>query len=160
MIKPDRSSQRTRPVRRLAVALVVTVLLAACSSSSPTRQFQTELGPSSDNPLPVVLSDETGLVTSIEAQPFDTHLDYGQPAIQADPTDPRAFFVTWGGGPSHDAALTFKPFQDGYLLRLELHSGSGFPGGGDGALHIGVVRIVTTRPIPLGTIQVGGSANT
>lgn len=148
-------------MRRLAVALVVTVLLASCSSSAPSRQFQTDMRAAEGaDALPVVLSDETGLVSAIEGGPFNLTADYGQPAIQADPTDPNAFFVTWGSGPARDATLSFKQFQDGYLLRLELHTRSGFPGGSTMELRLGVVRIVTSRPVPIDSIVAGGSANT
>ena len=140
-------------------ALLVAVLLAACSTVSG-RQFQADMrfAPEAE-PLPVVLTDETGLVTGIDGGPFNLNADYGQPAIQPDPTDPSAFFVIWGSGPVQDAALSFEPFQDGYLVRLELHTRSGFPGGSTGELRPGIVRIVTSRPIPLDSIVAGGSAN-
>ena len=149
-------------------ALLVAVLLAACSTGSG-RPFQADMrfAPEAE-PLPVVLTDETGLVTGIDGGPFNMNIDggpfnmnadYGQPAIQPDPTDPSAFFVTWGSGPVQDAALSFEPFQDGYLVRLELHTRSGFPGGSTGELRPGIVRIVTSRPIPLDSIVAGGSAN-
>lgn len=111
--------------------------------------------------LPVVLSDETGLVSSIEGGPFNLTADYGEPAIQADPTDPNAFFITWGSGPARDATLSFKRFQDGYLLRLELHTNGGIFGGGSTMeMRLGAVRIVTSRPIPIDSIVAGGSSHT
>lgn len=147
--------------RRSVMTLFAAIVLAGCSSA-PSRQFQADMRfAEGADPLPVVLTDETGLVTGIEGGPFDLHVDDGAPAIQADPGDPNAFFVTWGSGPIRDAALSFKPFQDGYLVRLELHTNGGIFGGGSTMeMRLGAVRIVTSRPIPLGTIQVGGSANT
>jgi len=143
-------------VRRVAVALLVpvavAVVVAACSSS--VRQFNDEA-----DPYPVVLNDETGLVTGIESVSFDPDVGW-EIAVRPDPTDPNAFFISWVGGPAHDAALSFKLFQDGYLLSLDLHSNGGFPGGGT---LVGVprrVRIVTSTPIPFDAIQVGGSAAT
>lgn len=155
MIGLARWSGRATSVRGIAVALLVAVGLAACSDPASVRQFSDEA-----DPYPVVLDDETGLVTGIESLSFDPYGDHGQPAVRADPTDPNAFFITWFGGPAHDATLSFKPFQDGYLLRLEVHTNPGFPGGG---LTVGiprVVRIVTSSPIPIEAILAGGSANT
>ncbi len=154
----DRSSVIPNVVGRITVVLVA-ILLAACSTA-PSRQFQADMRAGEGvDALPVVLSDETGLVSAIEGGPFNLTADYGEPAIQPDPTDPSAFFVTWGSGPVQDAALSFEPFQDGYLVRLELHTRSGFPGGSTGELRPGIVRIVTSRPIPLDSIVAGGSAN-
>lgn len=161
MIGDSRRSGHVNPVRRIAVAVLVAVailvafVIAACSDPSSVRQFS-----DAADPYPVVLNDETGLVTGIESMPFDTFNDWGEPSIREDPTDPNAFFITWFGGPAHDAALSFKPFQDGYLLRLELHANRGFPGGGTAVGVPRVVRIVTSSPISLDAILVGGSANT
>ena len=151
-----RSHGRDPTLRRLSLVLLVAIALAACAA--PSRQFQTDLRLGEDRPYPVVLSDETGLVTRIEPGPIDPGLDYGKPAIRADPTDPNAFIVSWGGGPGKDAALVFKAFQDGYLLGLDAHSGSGFPGGTTGELVLRDVRIVTLTPIPLESIVAGGSS--
>ena len=148
-------------VRLLAgrVALLVTVVVAACSAPIPSRLFQTDLRFSEEAaPYPVVLSDETGLVTGIESAPVDLRFDYGKPAIRADPTNSSAFILSWGGGPGKDSALFYKAFRDGYLLRLEAHSGSGFPVGGTLSLIFRDVRIVTSSPIPLGSIVTGGSS--
>ena len=157
MIGDSRWSGHANPMRRLAVALLlaVAVVVAACSDPASVRQFSDEA-----DPYPVVLDDETGLVTGIASVPLDTFDNWGEPAIRADPTDPNAFFITWFGGPAHDAALSFKPFQDGYLLRLEVHANCGFPCGRTAIGVPRVVRIVTSSPIPLDSIQVGGSANT
>ncbi len=148
-------------MRRTAAVLFVAIVLAGCSSP-PSRQFQADMrfAEGADS-LPVVLTDESGLVTGIDGGPFNLNADYGEPAIQADPSDPNAFFFTWAAGSAHDAALSFKPFQDGYLVRLEMHTNGGILGGGSTLeLRFGVVRIVTSSRIPLGSIQVGGSANT
>lgn len=157
MIGPARWFGHVNPMRRVAAALLVAVavVVAACSDPSSVRQFSDD-----GAPYPVVLNDETGLVTGIDSVSFDPFGDRGQPAVRADPTDPNAFFITWFGGPAHDAALSFKLFQDGYLLRLEVHGRPGFPGGGTSVGVPRVVRIVTSSPIPLDAIQVGGSANT
>ena len=145
--------------RLVGIVTLLAVAIAACAVPTPTRLFQTDLRPGEDPSYPVVLSDETGLVTSIELGSVTPGFDYGEPAIRADPSDPNAFIFSWGGGPGSDAALFFKQFQDGYLLRLEAHSGSGLFGGSDLSLHLRDVRIVTSTPIPIDSIVAGGSSN-
>lgn len=146
-------------MRRMSFLLLVAVALAACSAPPSSRLFQTDLRPGGDRPYPVVLSDETGLVTGIEPGPMEPGFDYGEPAIRADPINPNAFILSWGGGPGEDAALFFKAFQDGYLLGLEAHTGSGLFGGSTGELVLRDVRITTSSPIALESIVAGGSPN-
>ncbi|MEO8469374.1 MAG: hypothetical protein ABI573_06865 [Chloroflexota bacterium] len=143
----------------VGLAVLVAMAITACSTPTPSRLFQTDLRPGEDPSYPVVLSDETGLVTRIEPAPTTPGFDYGAPAVRADPTDPNAFILSWGGGPGSDAALFFKQFQGGYLLRLEAHTRCGFFCSGDSALHLHDVRIVTSNPIPIESIVAGGSAN-
>ena len=145
---------QAQPVRRIAVALIVAVAVVVAACSSSVRQFNDEA-----DPYPVVLNDETGLVTGIESVPFDPDVGW-EIAVRPDPTDPNAFFISWVGGRAHDAALSFKLFQDGYLLSLDLHSNGGFFGGGTALGVPRRVRIATSTPIPLDSIQVGGSAKT
>lgn len=161
MIGHRRSPGNSGMVPRMAAAMLMVIFVAGCASA-PSRSFQADMRfVEAADPYPVVLSDETGLVTRIDGGPFNLNAEFGEPAIQSDPTDPNAFFVTWGSGPVHDATLSFKPFQDGYLMRLELHANGGvLGGGGTMELRPGVVRVVTSRPVPLDSIQVGGSANT
>jgi hypothetical protein len=142
----------------IAVSLLSAATVAACSEPSPSRQFSAVLQFSEEaQPLPVVLSDETGLVTGIASAPMDPRADYTELAGQADPTDPNAFIVRWlGGACDHNASLTFKRHEEGYVLNVAVHGNLGFPGG---CMMLGVyrdVRIVTSSPIPVDSILTGG----
>ncbi len=128
-------------------------LAAACAPVPEGRDFRVE----SASAYPVVLHDETGLVTGVEWGPEDSAFTYGEPAIHADPADPKAFIVTWLSGPAKDAKLVLSRHDDGYLLRLEVHGRGGF-GGGTGVGVIGTVRVHTSEAIPPESILAGGSA--
>lgn len=141
----------------LSVGLGASIVLAACGSPAD-RPFRTTLAsPDGSYPLPVLLGDETGLVTRIEPAAFDSTARYDLDlAAQADPTDPRAFVVTWlGGACDNDAGLSYKPGPGGYLVRLEVHGKVGL----GGCIALGIprgVRIVTSSPIALDTITAAG----
>jgi hypothetical protein len=142
----------------IAVSVLGAAAVAACSGPS-TSQFKTELHfANEDAPLPVVLSDETGMVTGIESGPVDQQVDYAEPVARADPTDPNAFIVSWlGGACDNDASLTFKVSEGVYELNVAVHGKLGFPGG---CTALGIprdVRILTSSPIPVDSIVAAGS---
>src|SRR5258706_9633273 len=114
----------------IAVALLTAAAVAACSGPSPNRQFKAVLQVSVEAPpLPVVLSDETGLVTGIESAPIDPGAG-AEPAARADPTDPNAFIVGWlGGDCDNDASLTFKRLEGAYVVNVAVHGQFIFPWG-------------------------------
>ena len=151
-------ARRPRPALRLravlAVAATVAVVVAACGVSGP--QFSVTLQSSGEvPPLPIVLTDETGLVTRIEAAPLRDDLGSLDPAVRADPSSPTAFILGWfGGACDNDVALTFKRHENGYVLNVSTH----------GKLVTGCtaqaiarnVRIVTSSPIPVASIVAAG----
>jgi hypothetical protein len=142
----------------IGVSLLSAAAVTACSGPSPSRQFSAVLQLSEEaHPLPMVLSDETGLVTGMAVVPMDPRADFTELAAQADPTDLNAFIVRWlGGACDHDASLTFKRHEEGYVLNVAMHGNLGFPGG---CMMLGVyrdVRIVTSSPIPVDSILTGG----
>ena len=142
----------------IAVSLLSAAAVTACSGPSPSRQFSAVLQFSEGaQPLPAVLSDETGLVRRIASAPMDPRADYAELAARADPTDPNAFIVRWlGGACDHDASLTFKRHEEGYVLNVAVHGNIGYPGG---CTMLGIprdVRIVTSSPIPVDSILTGG----
>ncbi|MBI3745985.1 MAG: hypothetical protein HY264_05575 [Chloroflexi bacterium] len=148
------------PAGSLAIALVIlgATSVAACSGPDPSRQFRTVLQfPTETAPLPVVLNDETGLVTSVDSAPLDPQFDTSEPAARADPTDPSAFIVSWlGGACDNDAVLWFTQGQGTYSLSVEVHGKFALLGG---CPALGVprdVRIVTSRPIPIDLIVAAG----
>ena len=106
--------------------------------------------------LPVVLNDETGLITRIESTPAEMQgNDYMAPAVRVDPGDPNSFILSWlGGACDNHASLTLKRFENGYELRLAVDTAFG------GCIALGVfrdVRIVTSSPISVDSIVVGGT---
>jgi hypothetical protein len=150
-------TKRGNAVRRVVVALLMSVAVASCLGHSSSRQFSTELHRADETtPFPVVLSDETGLVTGIESAPLALGDDVA-PIARADPADPNAFFVSWlGGACDNDAALTFKPLAGGYTVNVTVHGKFGFPGG---CTAVGIprdVRILTSSPIPIDSIVAAG----
>ena len=142
----------------IAVSLLSGTAVAACSGPSSNRQFSAVLQVSDEvPPLPVVLSDETGLVTGIESAPMDPSAAYRQPAARADPTDPNAFIISWlGGACDNDASLTFKRAEGVYVLNVAVHGKFGFPVGCTANGVFRDVRIVTSSPIPLDSIVAAG----
>jgi hypothetical protein len=156
----NNSAMRMRAATRLiAVSLLSALAVAACIGPSSSRQFSAVLQLSEESqPLPVVLSDETGLVTAIESPPMDPGATYAELAAQADPTNPNAFIVRWlGGACDNDAALRFYRAEGVYVLNVALHGKVGFPGG---CTALGIprdVRIVTSSPIPVDSIVAAGA---
>jgi hypothetical protein len=149
---------RNRAARLLiAVSLLSAATVAACSGPSPSRQFRAVLQVSAEAPpLPVVLSDETGLVTGIESAPMDPAAD-SELAARADPTDPSAFIISWlGGACDNDASLTFKRLEAAYVLNVAVHGKITFPGGCTANGIFRDVRIVTSSPIPIDSIVAAG----
>jgi hypothetical protein len=142
----------------IAASLLSGAAVAACSGPSPSRPFSAVLQVTEETqPLPVVLSDETGLVTGIASWPMDPRADYAELAALADPTDPNAFIVRWlGGACDHDGSLTFKRHEEGYVLNVTVHGNVGFLGGCTMNGIYRDVRIVTSSPIPVDSILTGG----
>jgi hypothetical protein len=137
---------------RSIVLNVLVCLVVGCSGADEASLFHTALPQEVDPPLPVVLRDTTGLVSTI-GPAADPHGDKIVPEVLPDPTDPKAFVITWLGGPCEgDAALSFESQGGGYLLNLAASQRGdcpaiGYPRG---------VRIVTTVAIPISLIEVTG----
>lgn len=143
-------SGRNWSLRRIAVGLVTAVVVATCGSAG--QQFRTELPNPGAQPVPVLLSDETGLVTGIGPAEPDPDVDV-DPVVEADPADPEAFIVSWFGGLCvEDAELVFRPSESRYFLNIEAPSGGNCPAM---AVRRGL-RIKTSSPIPVESIVVTG----
>jgi hypothetical protein len=143
-------------MRSIALGVLVAASIVGCSGPAgpEPRLFRTAL-PLGNQPLPLVLSDQTGLVTGIgPAADPQGHDDL--PVILADSSDPMAFVITWVGSPcDEDAALSFKSKEGGYRLQLTVS-----PGAHGCQLMVAVprgVRIVTSTAIPVGSIEATGS---
>lgn len=149
-----RLSGQLHGTRSIALGVLAAASIIGCSGPQgpEPRVFHTALPQAVDQPLPVVLRDETGLVTGIG--PAADPQDDVQPVVLADPSDPKAFVISWLGGPcDKDAALSFKSKEGGYVLSLAVSKSTG------GCPLHGIprgVRIVTSTEIPLSSIEVTG----
>ena len=143
--------RQVQGMRSIALSVLV-CFVVGCSGADEASIFRTALPQEVDPPLPVVLRDTTGLVSTIgpAANPSGAQPDA---EVLLDSADPKAFVVTWLGGPCEgDAALSFTRQGGGYLLELAASQRGacpliGYPRG---------VRIATTVAIPISLIQVTG----
>ncbi len=144
------------------LSLALGVLLAACAPSPAGHVWRTTLPNGDAGGLPVVLRDETGLVTSIEPISLDASQAGGVPSVRDDPNDPSALLVTWLGGCDTDAQLGLQPSHRGPGL-YELHVSAGSPGrlgGGCAPIAVGRgIRIHASSPIPAASIIVNGAGS-
>ncbi len=136
----------------ISVSLFAVLLAAACQ---PTGQsFQVTLRTEFSDPLPVTLTDETGLVTGITQATFGPAAG-NAPALHGDPADPNASILTWVGGMcDSDTAVVFRMLHGSYVLNVSIHQrfGLGCPAAGVPR----AIRIGTSRPIPVDSITVAG----
>ena len=139
--------------RAVALTLLVAVLVAACQPEG--RTFQVTLRTEFNHPLPVTMTDETGLVTGITqaaAVPATTPND---PALRAEQDDPNAAVLSWlGGACDQDTTVWFHVLHAGYVLNVAVHEtfGTGCPL----AAVPRAIRIATSRPIPVDSVTVAG----
>lgn len=150
-----RRGRRTIRWSFFALILLVAVLATACRIEG--RAFQTTLRSDSVDPLPVTLTDATGLVTGIAQAEVDpaTTLNDVLPVLHTPPSDPSAAVLTWMGGLcDQDTTLWFHVLNGGYVLNVTTHGklGLGCPAAG----VYRAVRMTTSRPIPVDSIIVAG----
>ena len=128
------------------------VLLAACQSAG--RTFQVTLQTTSNDPLPVSLTDHTGVVTGIAQAAPDFTISF-EPVVRADPREPRALVLSWMGGVCDLAATVTVVKQEGsYVIGLASHERTG--GGCPSAGVPRGIRIATSDPLPIDSIIVTG----
>src|SRR4051794_5541123 len=101
-------------MRKLALALGLAALIGACTSV-PGRPFKTTLihtspdNPAGDYLLPVVLVDQTDLVSAIESAEKAATGSSLDLTLQADADDPKAIIAMWLGGMcDSDATLALR----------------------------------------------------
>jgi hypothetical protein len=139
----------------LAFALLVAVLVAGCQPAG--RAFQTSLPTSERDPLPVTLTDESGLVTGIGPAEVDPVWNDFVPAVHASPNDPNAWILSWlGGYCDQDTAVWFGVLQGGYVASVAVHKKFGLFGGCPAAAVPRAIRIATSKPIPVESITAAG----
>lgn len=155
MVPGMRSSSRKRRglasrLTSLAAIVQLLVILAACSPGPTGRAFQTELTHPDDPPIPFVLIDQTGLVTSVESVSVPLG-DSIYPVVSTDATSSDAFIVSWLGGLCEKGATaTFRSSGEGhyaFALRVDQTTGScpaiAIPRG---------LRVMTQAPVPVNSI--------
>lgn len=138
----------------MTARVLLAVLIVAACLAPPGRLFHATLLHPSEDPLPVTLGDQTGLVVGIQSAEVDTFSSWDLRA-SADPADPMAFVLTWlGGACDSDADVSFQRTGSGYALHLEVHRAFSL-----GCRAVGIpraLRIITAEPIPVGSIGVNG----
>jgi hypothetical protein len=142
------------PRRAVALILLVAVLVVACQPEG--RSFRVTLT-GYDAPLPIVMTDATGLVTGISEGGVEPATMGNDPAVRADQDVPNALILTWlGGACDQDTAVRFQVLNGAYVLNLAIHEtfGIGCPAS---AVPRGL-RIATSGPIPADSITVAGGS--
>lgn len=140
--------------RVVALTLLVAALVVACQPSG--RAFQTTLPNAERDPLPVTLTDETGLVTGIAPAVVDPAWNDFVPTVHALPNDPNGLVVGWmGGSCDQDTTVWFHVLHGGYVLNVAVHEKFGL--GCAGAAVLRAIRIVTSSPIPVDSVTAAGA---
>jgi hypothetical protein len=135
----------------IGLILLVAILLAGCQAEG--RTFQITLPTVDKVPLPVTLTDETGLVTGITQVAVLPAMG-NDPALHADPSDSSGAVLTWlGGACDTDTALRFLMLNGGYILNVSTDGGSA---NCPASAVPRAIRIGTSRPIPVASISVAG----
>ena len=137
--------------RAVALALIAFVLVVACEAEG--RTFQTTLQTGNSKPLPVILIDETELVTGIGQAELDLAWA-GTPAVHPIRNDQNAAVLSWLGGVCDGAStVRFHVVHGDYLLNLETHrTGDNCPDAGMPR----AIRIAMSRSMPVESIVVAG----
>lgn len=132
--------------------ILAVVLLVACQPAG--QRFQVTLLAASRDPLPVSLTDQTGVVTGISQADSDFTVSI-EPVVQADPGEVRALMLVWLGG-ACDASVTVNVVQlEGrYVIGLASHERRG--GGCTMEAVPRAIRITTSEPLPVQSIIVTG----
>jgi hypothetical protein len=105
-----------------ALTLALVVMVSACQAPAGTQFRATVVQPDGSYAMPVVLGDQTGLVTAIEAAPGDGGSE--RPSVQPDPDDPNAVIVSWGTGAcDDDTAVALRRSGAGFRMDIVVHEG-------------------------------------
>ena len=103
--------------------------------------------------MPVVLGDQTGLVTAIESAPGEGGGDL--PSVQPDPDDPNAVNVTWGTGAcDDDTGIALQ--RSGARFRMDIVVNAGFSLGCTAQLLFRGLRVRFSEAVPADAIDVFG----
>jgi len=134
--------------------VLLSAVLVACQSPAGAQFHATVVQPDGSYPMPVVLGDETGLVTGIGSV-RDGMTGGDLPAAVADPTEPTAVFVSWGTGAcDSDTTLSFQGTGGSYSLDIAVHSRLSL--GCTAQLLVRGLRIEFSQHVPADAIHVSG----
>lgn len=140
-------------MKALTLTLALVGVLSACQASLGTEFRATVVQPDGSYAMPVVLSDQTGLVTAIESAPGDGA--GALPSVQPDPADSNAVIVSWGTGAcDDDTGVTLQRSATGF--RMDIVVSSGFDLGCTAQLLIRGLRVRLSETVPVDAIEVSG----
>src|SRR5690349_21536205 len=115
-----------------AFSILVAALVLNCEVSG--QRFELRLTHPSYSPLPVTLTDQTGLVTAVAQEP-DAQVA-NEPSLAAVAGDPNAAVLTWlGGACDSDATVLFHHLNGGYVMNVAIHEKIGL-----GCTAVGIPR--------------------
>src|SRR5919112_1638047 len=98
-----------------ALTLALVAVVSGCQSPLGTQFRATVVQPDASYPMPVVLGDQTGLVTAIESAPGDRAGLL--PSVKADPDDSNAVIVSWGTGAcDDDTGVSLQRLSAGFRM--------------------------------------------
>jgi len=107
-------------MKGLTLALVA--VLSSCQAPAGTQFRATVVQPDGSYAMPVVLGDQTGLVTAIESAPFEGYVEL--PSVRPDPNDPNAVIVSWGTGAcDDDTSLALQRSGPGFRIDIAVNAG-------------------------------------
>jgi hypothetical protein len=122
---------------RLIPTANVTLAGTLFRATMPTAQFA---------PSPLVLGDETGLVTGIEPTQLGGNFD-PDTRVVADPTEERALILAWlGGACEGEIDVSFARSGSGYTLGIESHPKGTQPCPAVGIPHALRIHLSTAVP--------------
>ena len=151
----NRRGLRWPGMKRAAVALMLLAAVLGVACQPQGRTFQTTLPTEGRDPLPVTLTDETGLVTGVAPAEVDLVWNDNVPAIHALRNEPNAAVLSWlGGACDQDATVLFHVVHGDSLLNVAIHEKFGL--GCSGAAVARAIRISTSNPILVDSIVVAG----
>jgi hypothetical protein len=141
-------------MRSVTLAVLLMIVAAACLAPAGTRFETTITQPDGSYPKPVVLGDQTGLVTAIESATGDT-ADGFELIARPDPENGNAVIITWVGGACEDeVALSLYRSGEAFRLHLDVRGGPGIGGGCPAIALTRGLRIQFSEPVPAGSIIV------
>ncbi len=141
-------------MRSVTLAVLLMIVAAACLAPAGTRFETTITQPDGSYPKPVVLGDQTGLVTAIESATGDT-ADGFELIARPDLQNANAVIVTWVGGACEDeVALSLYRSGEAFRLHLDVRGGPGIGGGCPAIALTRGLRIQFSEPVPAGSIIV------